>query len=261
MKNYYLKYVIKAYYSKHKIQITGRLQVDIEKGNHKVLTHISYAIRNLSAISGINDLLQEIANVNVQGFEGERIYQNRLTELFGIKFVHKILRMKIIEAESKSIKILSPNRKRKDASCDIRAKNGNRDYYFETKDESSKSTTSAIKNGVTHFEPKDDDEIVEWVKNMCRKASNKGANYLICRVPVWLNSLRESFPSDWVKRVFKTELKGKDVAFNIENIDSFFEGVYIVKPGRYITNPRNGWFRLVVKKDIVKALDSGSGPE
>ncbi len=110
--------------------------------------------------------------------------------------------------------------------------------YYEVKDASSEITTSYKKNGVTHFEPSGDDKVERWIKDQVKEADKCGANYLICRVPVWLEDTTsiEDFYQDWVNRIFKTLFQVKRRLSECElivkpnfSISPYMRGIYLLK--------------------------------
>ena len=234
-----MKKVIQKYYHDKNVNIIGLLKNDIEENNEKALRYVKYVIKNLLGVEGVEQLLEDIAQVDKSGYEGKRIYYNSLTELHATYFVHKSLKLKIVEVESKTNTVLSPNRKG-DKSCDIKATNSVRDYYFESKDASSEIMTSYEDRGHTLFTPTDDDEIREWVIRKSKEADEKGANYLVCRVPVWVNDAgraKRDFYNEWITRVFEIKKKISRNSFVITlpiRLSSNFEGIYIIKEFGYL---------------------------
>lgn len=232
---------IQKYYEDNKINVVGLLHADIVKNNKKALCHIEYAINNLLSVNGIGRLLVDIANVDKSGFEGERIYYNLLTELHAGGFVHDELKLKILEVESGGSRIFSPYRKKEGKSCDIKATNSIKDYFFEVKDASSEITTSYVRDGITHFTPMDEDAVRSWVINKCKEADEKGASYLICRVPVWKSNpdktIEEFFYEDWIQDILeiKERLTKHDLIVSLPcQLSEHFEGIYILKPYGHI---------------------------
>lgn len=234
-----MKNTIQKYYHDKNVNILGLLKKDVEENNEKALRYIKYAIKYLLGVKGVERLLEDIAQVVKPGNEGERIYCNSLTELHGICFVHNSLKLKILEVESKTNKVLSSNRKG-DKSCDIKATNSVRDYYFESKDASSEIMTSYEDREHTHFTPMTDDEIREWVMRKSKEADEKGANHLVCRVPVWVPDAGRSkrdFYNKWITRVFEIKKKISRNSFVIAlpiRLSSNFEGIYIIKEFGYL---------------------------
>lgn len=234
-----MKNTIRKYYQGKNVNIVGLLKNDIEESNEKALRYIKYAIKNLLRVNGVQQLLEDIAQVVKPGNEGERIYYNSLTELHAIYFVHNSLKLKILEVESKTNTVLSPNRKG-NKSCDIKATDSARDYYFESKDASSEIMTSYEDKGHTFYTPMDDDEIRKWVIRKGKEADEKGANYLVCRVPVWVTDAgqaKRDFYNEWVMRVFEIKKKISGNSFVITlpiRLSPNFEGIYIIKEFGYL---------------------------
>ncbi len=60
--------------------------------------------------------------------------------------------------------------------------------------------------GATHYTPMGEEEIRAWIEQESRATDQKGADYLICRVPVWLDGWEEQeqeFYDRWIRRVFE----------------------------------------------------------
>ena len=145
---------IQKYYHDKNINVIGLLQDDIGSNNEKVLCYIEYVINNLLSVTGIERLLEDIAKINKRDIEGERIYHNAIMELHSIVFVHRELKLKILEVESNKNRVFSPHRVKKEWSCDIKATDLTKDYFFESKDASSEITTRYMdKSEITHFTP------------------------------------------------------------------------------------------------------------
>ena len=121
------------YFQNKNIVINGCLRKDLEKRNWMALSYISYTIKNLVGIKGIEELLKEIAHLDFKTRNGRRIYHNSLQQFHAIYFVRNQLRYKILEVESRNHKIFSPYRDNI-KSCDIKAQKNGKVYYFESKD-------------------------------------------------------------------------------------------------------------------------------
>ncbi len=238
-----IKYFIQKYYKKNNISPLGRLKEDINNRNEKALRYIDYAIKNLLNVVGIKDKLREIALIKKSGNEGERIYHNSIMELHDMFFVHNVLKLNILEVDSRTNDILSPYRKI-ERSCDIKACDATDTYYFESKDASSEIMTVYQKNGGEYFTPTDDNKIERWIANKSKEADEKGANYLICRVPVWVYDVyqqEKEFYDKWAERIFKNSFTIKSKTSKNETIispriqlSSDFKGIYVIKEFGYL---------------------------
>ncbi len=223
-----------AYYTDKNIEIHYWLREDITENNIKALCYVDYAINHLLAVKGIPQLLHDIALIEKPDNNGKGKYYNALTEFFGIYFVHNVLKLTISEVQSNRNRILSPHRRRKDTSCDIKATDSLRDYYFEIKDSTSQITSSEIKNGIEYFTPVFEDDAFRWILDQCKKADQKGANYLLCRVPVWnYRADDKDFFFKWLSNEFQITDRPSDNEVVITlpfQTSKSFEGIYIIKP-------------------------------
>ena len=230
-----MKEIIQKYYCNKKINVIGPLRDDIEKGNERALRYVGYVIKDLLNTKGVEELLKDIAEINISGKEGKRIYYNSIMQLHAIYFAHSTLKLQILEVESKTNKVLSPYRKKSNKSCDIRAKDSAREYYFESKDASAEIMTSyKLKKGY-YFCPMSEEDIQNWIIRKTKEADEKGANYLICRVPVWVPNVgktEDEFYDTWIRKIFEIKEQVSRNAFIIAlpcQLSPSFEGIYIIK--------------------------------
>jgi hypothetical protein len=116
-------------------------------------------------------------------------------------------------------------------------KNGS-PLYYEVKDSSSEITTSYEKHGAIYFDPMDDQKVEQWIKEKTEDADRRGANFLICRVPVWSGKFADEneFYGDWGNRIMKQHFLTKKRIGPQEflvrptfRIASHVQGVYILK--------------------------------
>lgn len=230
-----MKKIISSYYKNNNILPIGELKKDIDHKNMQALQYVVYLIKYLLQVKGVNDLLRDIALIQQDGNEGERIYRNSIMQLHAIYFVHKTLRLHLLEVESNSNKILSPYRNG-DKSCDIKARDSKQDYYFESKDSSSEIISEHGNDDEVYFTRMDDDKIEKWILRQTLAADRKGANYLICRVDVWnvTPSESESLVS-WIDSIFKDHfiIVNKDNLHQIvvspkHQLSPHFKGIYVL---------------------------------
>ena len=167
--------LIEGYYQARGIQVIGFLAQDLLENNFKALQYIEYAIEHFTGTPGIEELLSDVVQVNKAGSEGEQIYHNSIMQFHALYFVHKVLKLKILEVESKSHKVLSP-RRQGDKSCDILALDSRKQVFFESKDSSSEILTQYETDGAVHFTPALEDDICKWIVKRCRDAEGKGAD-------------------------------------------------------------------------------------
>ena len=225
------------YYRRRAITVNGELREAIYERNFKALRWVSYSIKRLINVKGMPDLLEELALIKKRGPDSERQFNNKLTELYAACFLNKMLGEKVLEIESRSNKIRSPFTNN-EKYCDLKTSVGEEEFYYEVKDASSEITSSCIENGETFFDRMDDKKVERWIKDQTKEADKCGANYLICRVPVWLNDATnvEDFYLSWVNRIFKTLFQVKQRVSTRElvvkpnfNISFHMKGIYLVK--------------------------------
>ncbi len=231
--------MIQTYYSENGIEVIGPLAKAIATDEFKALRYVEHAIEQLASVPGMGELLRDLARIQKDGNEGERIYYNSLTQLHAAGFAHKELKLRVLAVESRSQQVLSP-RKAGDKSCDFKASDGSREYFFETKDASAETMSQSRYDGAIHYTPMGEEEIGPWIVKRCREADEKGADYLICRVPVWVSGWEEEeqeFYDKWIRKVFKVKAqpaKHKVVIAKPEGLSGQFKGVYIVKAFGYL---------------------------
>ena len=233
------KKTVETYYSENEVEVIGPLAQDILSGNFRVLRHVEYAIDHLASVPGMGELLKDLARFEKDGNDGERIYDNWLTQLHAVGFAHKKLKLQILAVESKSQPVFSV-RRIGDKSCDFKASDGSREYFFETKDASSETMSQSQDGDSIDYTPMGKEEIGPWIIKRCREADEKGADYLICRVPVWGRGWEEEeqeFYDKWVRKVFKVKTqpaKHEVIISKPEGLSDQFKGVYIIKAFGYL---------------------------
>jgi len=86
----------------------------------------------------------------------------------------------------------------------------------------------------------EEDEIGRWIVKRCRDADAKGADYLVCRVPVWVSGWEEQeqeFYNKWIRKVFSVNAqsgKHEVVIDKPAGLSGQFKGVYIIKAFGYL---------------------------
>lgn len=222
------------YYKLQKIKVRGYLQEDINLRNNKSLVYIDYCINNLQDISGIKQLLEDLASMDASGNNAYRIYHNSIVEMDGIFHVHAVFKQKIKEVESSSNKILSPRRVG-EKSCDIKAEENGREIYYESKDASVEITSRWTKGEFQHWTPMSAYQIEKWVLRKISDADQKGADYLLCKVPMWKRMTERvdiNTWDDWAKKTFKNLTQIGPAHFKINNPELSaikLKGFYILK--------------------------------
>ena len=225
---------IAKYYDERKINIGTYLAKDIEKKNYYALRYVRYAINNLAQVQGMHCLLSELAQFKDDSAipnERYREYHNKIMELHCAYFVAKQLGLSITKVESHRTKVKSPYRVG-EKSCDIRASNETDDYYFEAKDCSVELVTQYEKDGLVHVKPMDEEKVYMWITGKCEEAIEKGANYLCCRTPMWVDYRPRKYYR-WVKEVFPDirtiAPQEYQISLPLNDIPAFFKGFYIIK--------------------------------
>lgn len=186
---------------------------------------------------GINDargLLRQIAMHDSPAPDGEAVYFNLLTEAMGVHFVSR-LGASILAVETRQHKILSPHRRRPDASCDLKAKMDGTDRYFETKDFSVDEHRSLA--GTRGFTPATNLSKRDWIERMIKRAQVKGANYLLARISTWQRVGRPVQPEDPIKEtlVHYTSLSRNRVRIQLKTKPAqWFCGAFLIKRAGYV---------------------------
>lgn len=197
----------------------------------EILETLEFLVRQ--KVIGAEELLSSIKNAYGRKFE------NLMTEAFSIYFISNKLKLKITHIEG-SRKILSPYRA-KEKSCDIKCENLNGEtFYFEVKD-CCKDTIRSELAGIQGYTPSSGSEIRCWISNKVYEAIQKGANYLIVRIPVSYPSRKEPSSSDIDFEIFLTDEPQDEIPVDLSvDIPSFFRGIYVIKPfGHKLYKPRN----------------------
>ncbi len=221
-----------------KLEPNTYLAKDLQNNNWKALRFPAFAISQLPHLKNLKKNIQELANIKVIDNRAESKYRNQLTEFFGIWFISYLLKLKVAAIENKTSKVASPYAS-SNKSCDILVKRkGN--LYFEVKDLSKQTLSRRINRNFPHMvnlTPPTPTEKNRWIKNMVREAVKKGANFLICHIPVWNSKKVPGFGSKWLKRIFKNSKRIAKKEYLVETkllIPNFFQGVYLIKGRRYL---------------------------
>ncbi len=233
---------IENYYANNNISIIGELKEAIDSGNTKACCWVKDSIISLVDVKGMPEFLAQLASININGCESERQFDNSLTELHAANFLAQELNENVVGIESKSHKIKSPFSK-KNKYCDIKTKINEDEIFYEVKDASSEKMSSYKEKNVIHFEPMSDEKVEQWIKNKLKEVDLCGANYLICRVPIWLedHTKEEDFYLKWREQVFRNlfeilQIKSKNEFYVAANfsLSSHVKGFYIIKSFGYI---------------------------
>ena len=112
--------------------------------------------------------------------------------------------------------------------------------YFEVKDLSSEVLSEhphGADPSLTSLTPKLPSEKRIWIIRKTNEAINKGANYLICRIPVWSSPGRPGLGVRWLCQLFPIEKRLGQREFKIRfkrSLPDFFNGIYLIKNIRHI---------------------------
>lgn len=211
---------VEKYYKKHSIIPGAGLKVDLASNNPNALRYYSHAVKQLHKIAGVNNLLNELAKVERApdeeiSHEGERKYHNLLVELHGCYFTHKILKMKILDVEYGKNKILSPNRIG-NRSCDIKCFKKSDTIYFECKDSSAEIKSGVPYEGVTITTPLNAYQNKKWLLDKMQEADDKGADYLLAKIPIWSPYQGKKIYRCWMEKVFENHKRHSCNNYSIE---------------------------------------------
>jgi hypothetical protein len=200
------KKTVEKYFNDVGITPVGGLMSDLSLPNRRALIYFAYAVKHFSHIIGVRELLAELANVDREPDEenthnGERRYHNCLVELHGCYFVHRCLGMEIEDVEYNGHTVISPGRSG-NRSCDIKGHKNGIGYYFECKDSSWE---------IVHREPFYDSYITTpktytgckaWLEERMLAADEKGADFLLAKIPIWSRYKGNKRNCEWMLKVF-----------------------------------------------------------
>jgi hypothetical protein len=196
---------VARYYSDRGITPAAGLDVAMKGKNRRQLRIYAYAVSKLANIPGIAALLSELASVDRDPREeethsGERRYHNLLVELHSSCFVHKNLGMKIVDVEYSGHSVLSPNRVG-NKSCDIKAERRGEPVYFECKDSSYEIVSQQPFYDAHVTTPKTAEGCAAWLMDRLRDSDDKGADYLIAKIPMWSRYRGRRRDVEWIAKV------------------------------------------------------------
>ncbi len=129
--------IIESYLNERRIKATGYLAEAMVKGNWWQLQFVAFAIKQLSQLHNLTETIAELATIEKGNSEAWSRYYNLHFEFVSMRFVAEDLGLSVVEVESHSHRIESPNRKC--GHCDILAKQGADALYFDAKDFSAET--------------------------------------------------------------------------------------------------------------------------
>jgi len=231
--------VVEEYFSTTGVTPVGGLAVAISECNRRQLKYYSYAIRKLIHVPGIKSRVLELANVHRASEEedshaGEQKYHNLLVELHACCFVHKWLGMTNIDVEYPGHAVLSPNRVGS-KSCDISGGSDGRTTFFECKDSSWEIMCKQRCHGMHVSRPKTAEGCRLWLLERMKMAADKGADYLIVKMPMWSEHSGRGRYIDWMRRSFPEARHTGGNRFMLPDIAGNYgcvKGAYVLNHGR-----------------------------
>lgn len=237
------KHIIEEYAQKISLSLKKDtyLAEDLASGNWRALRFPAYSIQKLPHIRNLTECFVDLANIKIENNESQSKYYNQLTEFHAVWFASHILKLNMIAMEHKRSPILSPNRKR-NCSCDILAKRSKTNIYFEVKSLSSETLTQYIDDSISpdhvFFKPSLPSKRQQnWLNKMLNKSFEKGANYLICRIPVWSSYGMQGFGAWWVRNISGKVQKVSTREYIVSptcSVPRFFKGIYLIHNRRHL---------------------------
>jgi hypothetical protein len=231
--------IIESYLNERRIKATGYLAEAMVKGNWWQLQFVAFAIKQLPQLDNLAEKISELARIEKGNNEAWSRYYNLHFEFVSIWFVADGLGLTVVEVESHSHKIKSPNGK-SGKHCDVLAKHGSNALYFEAKDFSAETLSldphPKLPN-VFFFPPAHPHDVRKWIESQIRQCVKKGANFAICRVPSLGLPRTPMFGRRWVEEIFPMHKRIAKREYHIEtskSIPSFFRGVYLIGERRHL---------------------------
>ncbi len=195
--------ILLQYIKSNKMKLGGCLKLDVEKKNYKALQYVIYAIDNFRGNAKLKKKIQNLASRrgnNENENDIKRNYHNQLAEFHALYILTEKMGYNFIDFDVRSDKIYANTNK----DCDLLVEKSEYKIFVEVKDVSSE-IMSAYRNEYT---PKIPEVLGKWIKRQIKKADNKGADFLVVRVPVWLSE----HPSNLTKLIDKfLEKISKDI--------------------------------------------------
>lgn len=123
-----------------------------------------------------------------------------------------------------------------DKSCDIKAEDNGLEIYYESKDASYQILSRYTYRNNLYSDQMSPSQIESWVWKKIKEADKKGADYLICKVPVWIGITEKHEPATydkWAKAIFKNidQIGPAHFRIAISNVRPLknLKGFYILK--------------------------------
>jgi hypothetical protein len=212
----------------------GALYEDLIEDNEAGLEYLAYAITNYRLLRGVEANISALASIPVTDFDKEREYDNRLTEFMGLWFVSDILKQRIVALEAQSPHRAAGSNK----TCDLQSDAEVGAIFYEVKDFSSEILTQQqVDEGITTFNPGLPHKIKPWIEGYVQNCVQKGANYLVCRVPAWHVRKRPKLTADWVKRIYPNFSPIGAHSFSVAHgltLPASFRGVYVIRRDEHL---------------------------
>lgn len=227
---------IRSYCLENQIELNGLLASTFDDENFDFVVQIVSHAVNLARAGtpGAHDLIAGLAQSDDTNLESARYFENLLTEAFAAWFLETHQEARIAAIESKSHVLRSPHARNPGKSCDLMAEMRGKIAYFEVKDCSIDFLPSRT-TGSRGYTPASDKAKRRWLEKQVRECLNKGANYLLARLPVWessscagLDAIRQVLCEH---RMIQTNHARINVPFSVPD---WFRGIFLIKRNGHV---------------------------
>ncbi|MEA3432101.1 MAG: hypothetical protein U9R01_05435 [candidate division WOR-3 bacterium] len=176
--------ILLQYTKRNKIKLKGYLKSDVEEQNYKALVYVIYAINNFGNNAKLRKKIKNLvskrsANKN----DIKRNYHNQLAEFHALYILTKRMGYNFVDFDVESNKTYA----NANTNCDLLIEKDGHKSFVEVKDCSGEIISTYSDGNYEHFTPMIPEVLGQWIKLQIKKADKKGADFLVIRVPVWLN--------------------------------------------------------------------------
>jgi hypothetical protein len=225
---------LESFCVEHKIPIGAAVR-EAFLDRHFAAELIAFAISLAKA--GVPGALEQVKNVvasETSNADLQRQYENKLTEVFAAWFLSTKRGYHVKAIETKACPIRSPHALNVNKSCDLLVEHGSNEVFCEVKDFSSE-LLRRYNSGKRGYDPASDKQKRSWIEEKIQESIQKGAQYLLARLPVWESA--ETTGVEAIQAILGSHTVQSPSEITIEvtfAIPDWFKGVYLIKPAAYV---------------------------
>src|SRR3989338_2053448 len=194
-----------TFLQQHQIPVEGHFRDALDEDSGAAWKYPAFAVKHCSSNSVLIKKLRLLCQDRGKDKNDvERNYDNQLVEFVALYHFVALMGYRFDGWEKSSGKTgVNPQK-----NCDLVFVKDGQQFFADAKDENSEKLSQSEEPGHpgwSSFNPKYEPE--QWLKRMIKDAGEKGADFLVCRIPKWrLRGFDESCLKEWLPSVFKNIL-------------------------------------------------------